>query len=106
MNKKIDKKILKQKAILLEESLHRYSGKNKDLIIIKKSLEELIELAKIGLIEIPMDRNNVPGHYQWIHNGVAWPLDIINSYDDFREEISGGLSDNAKAFLLKRGNKV
>ena len=106
MNKKIDKKILKQKAILLEESFKKYSGNNTDIYEVKSSICGLIKKSKNELLEYPIDIDDVPGRYQWVNSGISWPDDIRNSYYEFRVEISGGLSDAAKAFLLKRGNKV
>lgn len=98
----MDKLILKQKAILLEESLEQYSGNNKDIYEVKSSMAKLISLAKNELIEVSIDIDDVPGRYQWVNSGMSWPIDLINSYDDFRVEVSGGLSDAAKAFLASR----
>jgi len=106
MNKKINKESLKQKAIILEQSLNKYAESSKDIFSVKRSISELITLAKNELIEASIDIDDVPGRYQWVTSGMSWPEDLVHSYYNFRVEISGGLSDTAKAFLLERGNKV
>ncbi len=98
----MDKLLLKQKAILLEDFLKQYSGNNKDIFEVKSGIANLINLAKNELVEVPIDIDDVPGRYQWVNSGVSWPKEIRDSYYDFRIQISGGLSDAAKAFLASR----
>lgn len=98
----MNKTLLKQKAISLEVSLNQYSGNKEDVLAIKRSINNLIDLAKSELVDLPIDRDDVPGGYQWKNSGMSWPEDIRNSYHEFRIEISGGLSDTAKAFLASR----
>ncbi|OUS14095.1 hypothetical protein A9Q89_01105 [Gammaproteobacteria bacterium 53_120_T64] len=101
----MNKVLLKQKAISLELSLDQYSGNKEDILAVKSSTINIVDLAKNGLVDLPIYIDDVPGGYQWKNSGMSWPEDIRNSYHEFRVEISGGLSDAAKAFLASREAK-
>ncbi|GAB1261920.1 hypothetical protein NBRC116495_26270 [Aurantivibrio plasticivorans] len=85
----------------LEAALEQYNGNDQSIHELKSGLTSLLQLSLKGEVQKPI-HDNIPGHYQWTHHALNWPDDIRNAYHDFRVEISGGLSEQAKAFLESR----
>lgn len=72
----MDKDKIKKLANILENSLIHYSGSNEDAKKLLNSLDELLEKAKLHLIETPVE--HVPGRY-WFNEGTLSECDGLES---------------------------
>lgn len=83
-----------------------YTGNDQSVLEIRRALSEIIESAINQTIHDTVSKDEIPGVYQWKNSGIGWPKDIRDNYYEFRKELSGGLSEMAKAFLSSRETKT
>lgn len=98
MTQAIDPIKLRAAAQHLEWVLHQYPGVE-DLQALFRALTPLIESAKSGEIEVPMERSDVPGSYDFtdgLYRSYRAPS-VDAAYTKFRTELRGGLTEQERA---------
>ena len=102
MTQSIDPIRLKAAAEHLEWVLRQYPD-SKDVQSLLHALTPLIEAAKEGAIEQPIDSEDIPGAYSF-SAGLYMPYESPNvdeGYARFSIELRGGLSEQAKRQIAK-----
>ena len=97
MTRAIDRSKLKAAAEHLEWVLQQYPD-SEDVQGLLRALTPLIEDARAGLIDAPIDRGKVPGTYNNA-DGVYIPYknpSVGDAYAKFKIELRGGLTEQDK----------
>lgn len=102
MTQTIDPIRLKVAAEHLEWVLRQYPD-SADVQSLLRSLTPLIEEAKAGRVLKPMDRNDVPGAWNFADGRYIPYADpsVDNSYVEFSIELRGGLTEEDKQRIAR-----
>lgn len=102
MTQTIDPIKLKAAAEHLEWVLKRYPDSD-DVQSLLRKLTPLIEDAKAGLVPDPVERDDIPGAYNFgdgVYMSYVSPS-VDDAYTKFRIEIRGGLSEQEKRIISR-----
>jgi hypothetical protein len=102
MTQQIDPARLRAAAEHLEWVLNQYPGSD-DVQSLLRALRPLLEDAKAGQITQPVERNDVPGAYNF-GNGRYSPYkqpSVDDAFVAFRVELRGGLSEQERRIIAK-----
>lgn len=94
----MNKRLLKQKAEILNQLLQKYSLVNPDAESVLKSLQGLLAEAINCEISSPIEWRSIPGAYQFNEGSLRQYNDLEDAFAEFRIEVTGGESLALKMF--------
>ncbi|MDE1150391.1 MAG: hypothetical protein PW843_27910 [Azospirillaceae bacterium] len=95
----MDQALIKQTSIALEDLLKIYAKNDPEAQSLFGALKPIIDDAKAGKIQSPMDWGDVPGGWFFMEGTLRKYRDLESAFSKFQIEVTGGETPDVKAAL-------